>query len=127
MSRFKVGDKIRRVGETWEDTPYGYEATVLGLLHDNYIWFEGKFGNRMNGDERNWELVTPSIPGPIVTEVVTVTRIQPGVYGELEVLHTDLPIYARLKLNREVLTSAEIRKIIEQMSAIADHLESQKP
>lgn len=126
MSRFKIGDELKVVNATG----FGSfdNGKVAKLTSDQGLW-EGEQswwgqGWTCRHKESELELVSPR---PIVTEVVTVTRIQPGVYGELEVLHTDLPIYARLKLNREVLTSAEIRKIIEQMSAIADHLESQKP
>lgn len=75
MAKFKVGDKIRRIKDgAFGIAPIGYETTVIdgNWVGDDRVWYTDMTGDKVHGDEYNFELIQPF--GPIVTENVTTTK-----------------------------------------------------
>ena len=86
MSKFKVGDRVRRIGHTGiiHNCPIGHETVVDQLLgKDPYgFWYIAPDGDRQNSSNwGDWELVES--PGPVRT--VTRKEIITGVYGRISV------------------------------------------
>ena len=119
MSKFKIGDTIKRVsnGASW--APIGYVTTVT----------EDSFGKPtytdINGDTEvaiyapDWELVT----GPVRT--VTRKEIVEGQYGMVLVdVHKDQVVVVVKPWHQP--SPAELRAAAEVFTQLADALEDQK-
>lgn len=87
MSKFKVGDRVRRIGNGHVTlSPLGREVTVVKGSIDTLrhaVWYENERGDVVWSDEKNWELVNTS---PVRTITKTRKEIVPGTYGAVKVL-----------------------------------------
>jgi hypothetical protein len=112
--KYKVGDTVRIIDVPNSDAIItsadegGYQLEYLDGVRGSIIW-----------NDQNLELVTPSIPSPIVTE--TVTRVEPGVYGIVSIAdNLDIRVVTRKSPD-------ELRAAADTFRALADHYEGQKP
>lgn len=78
-----------------------------------------------------WFLDTPARPSPIVTETVTVRRLEPGVYGRLRVSNSVLgkevcvKVEANAKGTTPSLNAPELRELARVALEIAEYLDAQ--
>lgn len=120
MSKFKVGDRVRRVKHTgWiNNCPVGFETVVDELLGSRGFWYVGDDGQRQNSSSLgDWEIV-----GPVRT--VSRKEIVSGKYGRLVV---GAPVDGRAEISfdpfsRHYLSADELTAAIETLTAIRDVL-----
>ena len=119
MSKFKVGDRVRRINS---DHAIGMRVGQIGIV-DGFV-----SGNpHVEGEDKglahspdNLELVASQ--GPVVTE--TVKRIVPGVYGTVVVGGRDnefLPL--AVSFNQRHFTAPELRAAAAVLLELAGALE----
>jgi len=120
MSRFKIGDRVRvvRIAGSKPQSCVGMEFTITEdeKFNGGEQSWSGKNNSPWAFRESELELVTPSIPSPIVTE--TVTRVKPGVYGIVFISDNG---------DIRVVTSKspdELRAAADTFRALADHFEN---
>ncbi len=120
MSKFKAGDKIRKIAGGSPFAPTGFQTTVSrGNAGPGLVNFRAKTGNDVCGCEEDWELITP--PGPVVTE--TVKRIKPGTYGILEIIGETLPGMCAITVGPHMMTTPDnLRAAAATLIEIADAL-----
>lgn len=124
MSKFKVGDKVRRVRSPLWFAPIGFESTVSA--YGEFLLFTGLNGETFSLWEEHWELI-----GPVRTVTTTSKVVEPGVYGRVVVAaHDDDDVFVGIAGNalgeRVVyrLTASELRAAAETFTQLADALES---
>lgn len=85
MTKIAVGDRVRRtVGRGFGPNAHteGFVGEVSSIDSDEVGWVL-RFPDGSGGYSTRYEIVASE--GPIRTETVTTRRIEPGVYGPLEV------------------------------------------
>lgn len=128
MSKFKVGDRVRRVANGYSSVPIGYETEVLDLLGSSSRFFYSDMdGDRLNTRDEYWELVTPASP----VRSVPRKEIMPGVYGrvrvgasingwvEVQYVRRDIPV----DIDGAALNAAELRAAAATFTVLADALD----
>lgn len=85
MSKFKVGDRVRRVGGAGtrgHGSKIGDEVVVVAPRNwvPNAVWYKNSDGDSVWSDAKNWELAPTS---PVV--VVTEKKIVQGKFGPVAV------------------------------------------
>ena len=136
MSKFNIGDRVRRINCEHDTLKVGDEGVISGVSDNGNVMIMGG-DPRYSHMEENLELVerlkstpAPSIPSPIVTE--TVTRIEPGVYGRIEVMSGPVKgaenmVQVSMKMagtNGHWSDASELRKSAATLTALADHLDN---
>lgn len=120
MSKFNVGDRVRRVKNPAKWAPIGYETIVTSDGHN--LTYTDKQGDRdVLINYPDWEIVED---GPVRT--VTRKEIVPGEYGKVivatGVMSTTTP-WVSCEGN---LTSDELRSAAMVFSQLAEALEDQQ-
>ena len=132
MSKFKVGDKVRRVKHTtglFPKCPIGFETVVLVKYSPEAdgFWYEDNCGCiARTGALDDWELIEPAHQGPVRTVTTTSKVIEPGAYGPLTVYGSvqgtvDIEIG---RLSGVGMGPETIREVMFNLGKIADALES---
>lgn len=135
MSKFKVGDKVRRVYGGNPCAPIGFEAV---LIHGSggVLAYRNKEGDLGSFNPNYWDLIEPAQSGPVRTVTTTRKEIVPGVYGRLKIT----PIVSRdqwknvaiqfvmrgdiKEIAEAALSPSELRAAAETFTQLADALES---
>jgi hypothetical protein len=123
MSKFKVGDRVRRVGNTCEWAPYGYECIVEHVYLDGCIEYIGEDDAGHASEPKDWELVQPAYPSPVVTKTVTTKEIVPGKYGPVSIEHADRA-HVCVEMVKGFSTASELREASRIFLELADALEA---
>lgn len=125
MSKFKVGDRVRRVRHTGRinNCPIGFETVVEELLGTGGFWYVGDDGQRQNSSKLDdWELVTV---GPVRERIVK--EVVRGKYGRLRTLEISPSGVnsrsAAVALENRFYTQSDLREIASLISATADALD----
>ena len=121
MSKFKVGDRVRRVSDPQSGAPIGYETSVT-KIDGWYLEYQGKTGQMGLSSFENWELVQPaSPPSPVRTK--TVKEIVRGVYSGVHVCDVDKVggVWVEIFGQR---TASELREASRIFLELADALEA---
>jgi hypothetical protein len=130
VSKFKVGDRVRRIKHSGQicNCPIGFETTVDELFNRprGGFWYRGADGSRQNSSSPgDWELVQPE--GPVRT--VTRKEIVPGRYGRVYVARPeDDFVMVGIVITSEVpahvsLNASELRAAADTFIELADALE----
>lgn len=120
MSKFKVGDRVRRVGSTMPWAPYGYECAVVGIGPSGSVVYIGRDGKESSCEPADLELVSPAVsPSPVRTK--TVKEIVPGKYGVVEVRTSAPDIHIP---DNRLWTPATLREAARIFNELADALEA---
>lgn len=130
MSKFKVGDKVRRVKHTTGlvyQCPIGFEAVVSGEYSpkSDGFWYVNNCGHLVHTRAPDdWELIEPAHQGPVRTATTTRKEIAPGKHGPLTV--SDYPSYRRVKIQVElaIMDKSQLYSLAADIKAMGDALES---
>jgi len=135
MSKFKVGDRVRRVKHSTSmirNCPIGYVTKVDEMLGSYGFWYISEDGSKQNSPSlQDWELVE----GPVRN--VTRTEIVPGVYGRVKVggenyngQHTGNGVAVSFTLRGDsqtvtfaAMNAAELRDAANTFTVLADALD----
>lgn len=114
MSKFKVGDRVRRVRDITDWAPLGFEATVL-----NHGCYMDRHGASTMLVDSQWELATP------VSPVRTITRkeIVPGPYSGFHVGANDQGRVHVVQGSKEMYSPSELRAAAATFIELADALD----
>lgn len=142
MSKFKVGDKVRRVKHTtglFPKCPIGFETVVLVKYSPEAdgFWYEDNCGCiARTGALDDWELIEPAHQGPVRTVTTSSKVIEPGVYGRVKVgivygrgqrVAIGINFVGRgdvAETDNAALSPAELRAAAETFTQLADALEN---
>jgi hypothetical protein len=119
MSKFKVGDKVRRVRNGWIGSPIGFETVLWDVPAGptKATTYKGVNQSLYFFDPDDWELIEPAHQGPVRTVTTTRKVIEPGEYegvhvdneGNVSVAASKDP--ARMRIAAKYL--AEIAEVLE--------------
>ncbi len=132
MSKFKVGDKVRRVKHTtglFPKCPIGFETVVLVKYSPEAdgFWYEDNRGCiARTGALDDWELIEPAHQGPVRTVTTTRKEIVPGVYNGITVHGTckdPCAVYAEIEFGG-IAGAFALRAMANTFTQLADALES---
>lgn len=120
MSKFKVGDRVRRVGKphTAGIFPVGMEGVVTSSFSDNRYVLDGD--DRYSHDPDFLELVEEK--GPVRTK--TIKEIVPGIYGNILVATMAGRPHIRMGLDDtgKIYSAEDLTHAIEIFTSIRDAL-----
>lgn len=132
MSKFKVGDKVRRVKHTTGmvyQCPIGFE-TVIFQKHTpeaNGFWYVNNCGHLVHTRAPDdWELIEPAHQGPVRTVTTTSKVVECGEFGFVKVRSvSDKRVGIALGSDAYIAMSASsLRAAAETFIQLADALES---
>lgn len=135
MSKFKVGDKVRRVKHTtglFPKCPIGFETVVSGKYSPEAdgFWYEDNRGCiARTGAPDDWELIEPAHQGPVRTVTTTRKEIDSGTFGNVKVKSlkgvSDKRVGIALGGDAYIaMTASSLRAAAETFTQLADALES---
>jgi hypothetical protein len=125
MSKFKVGDKVRRVEDSSWYAPIGFE-TVIFSVGDGRLLFTDIVGRVRPTNPSYWELIEPAHQGPVRTVTTTRKVIGSGTFGDVKVRGvSDKRVGIALGSDAYIAMSASsLRAAAETFTQLADALES---
>jgi hypothetical protein len=122
MTKVAVGVRVKdNASEAW--------VTISSVREDGTFlvdWGDGNIEEHW-WHESDWLFDQPNDPlGPIRTETVTTRRLEPGVYGPLNLLSDrSADSFVRIALVRELHNSAELRELARVALEISEYLDAQ--
>lgn len=119
MSKFKVGDRIKRVADPILGLPIGYETEVYTVNGDQITYWNSA-GLIGMSHESNWELVKPASP-PSPVRTVTRKEIVFGDYGPVVINSSGVEKCVWVHIEDD-LNASELSDVINTLTQVRDAL-----